>query len=62
MFRDIKNDPNSVTREIKNKALIIFSHNILKKNCFIDKKIQKSRIIQKDYYSAQKYKKNVVKM
>lgn len=32
MFRDIKNDPNSATREIENKALIMLSHNILKKN------------------------------
>lgn len=32
MFRDIKNDPNSATRKIENKALIMLSHNILKKN------------------------------
>lgn len=32
MFRDIKNDPNSATREIENEALIMLSHNILKKN------------------------------
>lgn len=32
MFRDIKNDSNSATREIENKALIMLSHNILKKN------------------------------
>lgn len=45
MFRDIKNDPNSATREIENKALIMFSHNIEEKwiiycHYFIEKKFK----------------------